>query len=63
MQNETVRDIRIRGDFFAAAPIDELEDCLRGTTLLGAEDRLADRAIGNYIFGMSREELAALLRS
>ena len=61
MQNETVRDLKIRGDFFGVRPIAELETILRGMMLSEAQARLCDLVIEDYIFGMHREELLKLL--
>ena len=57
MEKETVRDIRICGDFFGVRPISELEDILRGATLSELSARLASVPVEHYIFGMSREIL------
>lgn len=61
MQNETVRDLRIRGDFFGVRPIVELETALRGMVLSDAQARLCDVVVEDYIFGMHQAELLNLL--
>lgn len=63
MQNETVRDLRIRGDFFGVRPIAELETHLRGVTLGELSVRLSDIDVGAYIFGMNADDLGVLLRT
>ena len=63
MQNESVRELRIRGDFFGVRPIAELEEALRGATPETLAERLHGVTVGDYIFGMSPEELIALWHS
>ncbi len=55
MERETVRDVRICGDFFGVLPIAELENAIRGAALSALSAHLDTVPVGNYIFGMSRE--------
>lgn len=62
MERETVRDIRIRGDFFGVLPIAQLEDAIRGASLADLEGRLTSCSVGDYIFGMSQALLLEHIR-
>lgn len=59
MSNVTIRDVCIRGDFFAMSPIEELEAILRGKTLSEIEDVLFNMNVGSYICGMNAQMLAS----
>ena len=61
MERETVRDIRICGDFFGVRPIAELEERLRGASIGALSARLSGLDVGAYIFGMNAQELIELL--
>ncbi len=63
MSEDRIRDVHIVGDFFATAPIGELEARLRDSALSEIEARLADIDVGVYVCGMRNEELAKLLRT
>ena len=63
MEKETVRDIRICGDFFGVRPIAELENCLRGASLSALPIQLSGLDVGAYVFGMSADDLIELLRT
>ncbi len=58
MQNDTVRDVRIQGDFFGVLPIAELEARLVGADRNRISTVLADTDVGQYIHGMTAELLA-----
>ena len=63
MANDTVRDVCIRGDFFAMRPIEELEAILRGSRLSELEKRLSDTDTDAYICGMDAHLLASQILS
>jgi lipoate-protein ligase A len=58
-----IKEIRIFGDFFGVRSISELEDLLAGTEYRADAIRqaLADIALGDYISGMTAEELIELM--
>lgn len=55
-------DVRIEGDFFGTAPVEELEEALAGCRLIRDElaKRLARADVGRYISGAEPDEIAAL---
>lgn len=59
MEGETVRDLRISGDFFGTFSAEELENLLRHTTRAEASARLSSLCLADYIHGMTAEELLA----
>lgn len=59
MQNETVRQVHISGDFFGTQPIAVLEEALKDLTRDRLEERISSLNVGSYIFGMHAEELIA----
>jgi lipoate-protein ligase A len=61
MQGERVKELRLRGDFFGCEPISELEERLRGAGLAELPFRLRDISVDKYIYGMTAEDLIALL--
>lgn len=63
MQGDTVRDVRIGGDFFGVLPIAELEKMIVGIDRAGIADRLSDVDVGNYIHGMTPQMLAEQILS
>lgn len=63
MANETIREIRIRGDFFGTRPIIELENALQNTDRNAVEGVLQTLPVGEYVFGMSAEMLASQILS
>lgn len=63
MENDLIRDVRIRGDFFGVLPISELEDLLKGRLWENITQAVATVDIEKYIFGMTREAFAAQILS
>ncbi len=61
MLGEKIRAVRITGDFFGVRKITELEELLSGADISGARDIIALVPVGEYIHGMTKEELGALL--
>ena len=61
MAGEEIRDIHFGGDFFGNAPLSRLEQRLIGARRQEMEARLASVPVEQYIFGMTAEELIALL--
>lgn len=61
MSDDKIRSAHFVGDFFATAPVEELEALLCGTRLLEIEETLAKTDVGAYICGMRTEELARML--
>ena len=59
-EHGVLTSVRLRGDFFGTAPVDELEERLVGCRLLRDEliPRLSD--VGRYIHGASPEEIAEM---
>ena len=55
MSNETIRDVKIRGDFFGERPIEELEKCLCGISLRDVEKKIDNIDIEKYIFGITKD--------
>lgn len=58
MQNDILRSVRIRGDFFGTRPIAELEDALKNLSREELCAKIASMDISAYILGMKQEELA-----
>ncbi len=58
MKEDRIEDIRISGDFFGSAPIEELEQALIGKAL----SSLPPLDVSRYIDGMSDEDLCSLLK-
>lgn len=58
MFNETIREIRIRGDFFGTRAISELENSLQNVKRKDVERVLKTLPVGEYIFGMTAELLS-----
>lgn len=63
VEGNRIRELRFSGDFFGSRPVEELTECLTGveprrsavlTALAGVE-------LGEYIYGVTAEELAGLL--
>ncbi len=63
MQGDTVRDVRIGGDFFGVLPIADLETTLIGVNRTEIAARLSDVDIGKYIHGMTSQMLAEQILS
>jgi lipoate-protein ligase A len=63
MVNDTVRDVCIRGDFFAMRPIEELETILRKKTLSEMQAVLSDIDVNAFICGMDAQLLASQILS
>ena len=62
MSNDTITKATVCGDFFGVSDVSELEGILTGARLSEIEKKLAKADVGDYIFGMNAEELAALIR-
>ena len=63
VENAAIKTIRIYGDFFGNRDLSELEAFLTGMPLDDKlQERLDEISIGEYIHGMTSEELAALIR-
>ena len=63
MQGDTVRDVRILGDFFGTLPIVELEKLLAEIDRGKIADRLVDVDVDQYIHGMTAQMLAEQILS
>lgn len=61
MDGETVKEIRVCGDFFGTAPISELEGHLRGARCGEIGEGLRGILVSSYIYGMTDGELARLI--
>lgn len=61
MKNDTVKDLRISGDFFSLAPISELEELIRGAELSSIPSLIKNTDIGSYIVGMTADDLCELI--
>ena len=59
LKNNIICDIKISGDFFEAKPILELEEKLKGKSILPLE--LNDICVSDYIYGLTSSELANLI--
>ena len=63
VEHGRISDIRLSGDFFGNRDLPWLEEALTGLSLDDhLEEKLSALPIGEYIHGLSAEELAALLR-
>lgn len=63
MQGDTVRDVRIGGDFFGVLPIADLETTLIGINRTEITARLSDVDMAKYIHGMTSQMLAEQILS
>ena len=61
MSNDTIEKATVCGDFFGVGDISELESALSGVKLSYIRDKLSSLEIGDYIFGMNADTLAALI--
>ncbi len=61
MTSDTVENIRISGDFFGNKLISDLEKLLTGVKRNALAERLRYAEVGQYIFGMTEEELGRLI--
>ena len=59
MNNDVISAVRIHGDFFGTAPIEELESILTGKRL--TDISFLNIEVGDYIFGMTLNELSSLI--
>ena len=59
MSNDLIRDVKISGDFFGRAPIDELEKALSSLSLEELRDKVKSISVNEYIFGMDSDMLAS----
>lgn len=57
MSNETVKELKIFGDFFGIGDISELEARLVNAGLSDIKYRLSEVDVGEYIFGMTNNDL------
>ena len=57
MSNETVKELKIFGDFFGIGDISELEARLVNAGLSDIKYRLSEVDVGEYIFGMKNNDL------
>ena len=60
MENDKMSDIKIRGDFFAIAPIEELERAV--LKYYGSLEGKLDISVSDYIFGMDNDTFLEFLR-
>ena len=61
MTCDTVKDIKISGDFFGTKPVSELENFIKGSRLCDIENALSKTLISDYIFPMTVDELVRLI--
>ncbi len=61
MSNDTIEKATVCGDFFGVGDISELESALSGVKFSYIRDKLSSLEIGDYIFGMNADTLAALI--
>lgn len=59
MQNYTIKDIKITGDFFENKPVSELEELLKNKNIKGDLENLC---VEDYICGMKTQEFLSLLK-
>ena len=63
VEHAAVREVRFFGDFFGNGEIGELEEALKGVPLdSNLAEKLEELHAGTYIYGVSAEELAELMR-
>ncbi|MBQ7363005.1 MAG: lipoate--protein ligase [Clostridia bacterium] len=62
MVGERIKRANISGDFFGVRPLGELEELLSGALVNELEELLSLLPVGEYIHGMTEEELLALIR-
>lgn len=62
MKNDTVKKIKIYGDFFGVRDIGELEAELENITLEVLEEKLSKITIGDFIFGMTSRDFLTQIK-
>ena len=62
ISGERIGDVSIQGDFFGAKDVSELERTLAGCPLAELSLKLGSINVGDFIFGMTAEELFELIK-
>jgi lipoate-protein ligase A len=62
MKNETIKNVKIIGDFFGTKDISILEDFLTGLTVEEIADKLDSVSISDYIYGMTNNEFISHIK-